>query len=150
MSICYKQAKNTFLAYIYAYIAENFISSYMISRKTFFIIDFDTWAYRYGDIVWLLSKAYLKKNDKLLKEAREAFNNHKISYSEVQRIVNNSSIGSGEIAINIDNSLLKDLEELHKRPWKDITLLPAIDTLKAKSCKTYVHYKKEDKNQLTT
>ena len=42
MSICYKQAKNTFLAYIYAYIAENFISSYMISRKTFFIIDFDT------------------------------------------------------------------------------------------------------------
>ena len=150
MNEYYKQANNTFLAYVYTSITWDFISEYMISHKAFSIVDFCVWTYNYGDIIYLSHEAFLEKNSKLLKEAHKAFNNHEISYDEVQRIANNSSIKSGKIVTNIDNSLLKDLEELHKKPWNSITLLPAIDTSKAKSCKTYVHYEKEDKNQFTT
>lgn len=116
MSICYKQAKNTFLAYIYAYIAENFISSYIINHKAFSIVDFCVWTYNYGDIVYLSHEAYLEKNNKLLKKAREAFSDHKISYDETQRIVDGASIKNKDIVMKIDDSLLKNLEELHKKP----------------------------------
>lgn len=151
MNEYYKQAKDTFLAYVYASIAWDFISDYMINHKAFSIVDFCVWTYNYGDIVYLSHEAYLEKNNKLLKKAREAFSDHKISYNEAQRIVDGASIKNKDIVIKINDSLLEDLEKLHKEPWKNITLLPAIDTSKAKSHKTtYVHYEKEDKNQFTT
>ena len=40
MNEYYKQAKDTFLAYVYASIAWDFISDYMINHKAFSIVDF--------------------------------------------------------------------------------------------------------------
>ena len=67
MNEYYKQAKDTFLAYVYTSITWDFISEYMISHKAFSIIDFCVWTYNYGDIVYLSHEAYLEKNNKLLK-----------------------------------------------------------------------------------
>ena len=40
MNEYYKQAKDTFLAYVYASITWDFISDYMINHKAFSIVDF--------------------------------------------------------------------------------------------------------------
>lgn len=119
----YKKAKNGLIAHIYEHITGDFIVNYMLDHGMFYVTDFNTWPKIYGDVGYYLSVTYSKEAEKLLKEAYSAFDNSEFSYDQIKRMAGEIAVENHRLLIKVDRSIFKELEELHKMPWKDISSL---------------------------
>lgn len=134
----YKKAKNGLIAHIYEHITGDFIVNYMLDHGMFYVTDFNTWPKIYGDVGYYLSVTYSKEAEKLLKEAYSAFDNSEFSYDQIKRMASEIAIEDHRPLIRIDRNILKELEELHRMPWKDISSLP-VNTLLERNHVLFLH-----------
>ena len=151
----YKKAKNGLIAHIYEHITGDFIVNYMLDHGMFYVTDFNTWPKIYGDVGYYLSVTYSKEAEKLLKKAYLAFDKSEFSYGQIKRMAGEIAVENHRLLVKVDRSIFKELEELHKMSWKDISSLPVNILLERNHViflhkTSYIQFGEENKKYFST
>ena len=122
----FKKSENGLIAHIYEHISVNHIENYLLNKGFFDSVDFRPWGHTYDETLVNTFEYYDEKVCEEIKKAYLAFDKTTIPYEEIKWAAKEIAIEYRRPLIKINQSITKEIDELHQTPWQDIEELPAI------------------------